>query len=135
MSPFSPRRAQNRCLDGPREAAANSSPSGTFHPASQPSLAASGCLIRVATSWLPYATGREPGTLGLARMLHRSKSACRVWVGLGNLWLIFIEMVFSVRVPALQAQLQDLVLQLDEREREERFIARWAMEVRRGVPR
>jgi hypothetical protein len=28
-----------------------------------------------------------------------------------------------------------LVLQLDEREREERLIARWAMGARRGVPK
>jgi V/A-type H+-transporting ATPase subunit D len=39
------------------------------------------------------------------------------------------------RLPALQAQLQVLVLQLDEREREERLIARWAMGARRGVPK
>ncbi|MGA2305925.1 MAG: V-type ATP synthase subunit D [Acidimicrobiales bacterium] len=39
------------------------------------------------------------------------------------------------RLPALQAQLQVLVLQLDEREREERLIARWAMGARREVPK
>ena len=39
------------------------------------------------------------------------------------------------RLPALQAQLQDLVLRLDEREREERLIARWAMRRGEGVPR
>jgi vacuolar-type H+-ATPase subunit D/Vma8 len=39
------------------------------------------------------------------------------------------------RLPAFQAQLQDLVLRLDEREREERLIARWAMRRGEGVPR
>ncbi len=39
------------------------------------------------------------------------------------------------RLPALQAQLHDLVLRLDELEREERLIARWAMRRGRETPR
>jgi V/A-type H+/Na+-transporting ATPase subunit D len=39
------------------------------------------------------------------------------------------------RLPALQSQLHDLVLRLDELEREERLIARWAMHRSRGISR
>ena len=39
------------------------------------------------------------------------------------------------RLPVLQTQLHDLVLRLDELEREERLIARWAMRRGAGVPR
>ncbi len=39
------------------------------------------------------------------------------------------------RLPALQSQLRDLVLRLDELEREERLIARWAMRSGTEIPR
>ncbi|HLM97573.1 MAG TPA: V-type ATP synthase subunit D [Acidimicrobiales bacterium] len=39
------------------------------------------------------------------------------------------------RLPALQSQLHDLVLRLDELEREERLISRWAMRRGREIPR
>ena len=39
------------------------------------------------------------------------------------------------RLPVLQTQLHDLMLRLDELEREERLIARWAMRRGGGVPR
>ena len=39
------------------------------------------------------------------------------------------------RLPALQSQLHDLILRLDELEREERLIARWAMRRGSEIPR
>ncbi len=39
------------------------------------------------------------------------------------------------RLPALQSQLHELVLRLDELEREERLIVRWAMRRAREIPR